>query len=391
MYGDGTLSIPEMRNGIPDILDEARWELDFMLKMQVPEGQPRAGMVHHKVHDVTWTGLPLRPDQDPRERYLRPPSTAATLNLAATAAQCSRIWEDFDRNYSRMCLRAAERAWKAALANPAVYAPAEDSTGGGPYNDNNVTDEFYWAAAELYATTHEAEYRKFVQESPLYLQVPTTFGENTEPGMTWGSTQALGTITLATVRDNGHKREGDAARQSIVNAANTFVGLINEQGYRLPFAPPADGRYPWGSNSFVLNNMVIMALAYDFTNDAKYFNGVVDGMGYILGRNAMDKAYVSGYGERPLENPHHRFWAHQIDPSYPSAPGGAVSGGPNSSLQDPYAQGIGLPGCAPQKCYVDHIESWSTNEITINWNAPFAWLTAFMDEQAHRMVRSANN
>ena len=78
---------------MPDILDEARWEMDFLLKMQVPEGQPLAGMVHHKVHDEAWTGLPLRPDQDPQQRYLRPPSTAATLNLAATAAQCARIWQ----------------------------------------------------------------------------------------------------------------------------------------------------------------------------------------------------------------------------------------------------------------------------------------------------------
>ncbi|HYF61337.1 MAG TPA: glycoside hydrolase family 9 protein, partial [Herpetosiphonaceae bacterium] len=77
---------------------------------------------------------------------------------------------------------------------------------------------------------------------------------------------------------------------------------------------------------------------------------------------------------------HHRFWAKQKDAALPPPPPGAVSGGPNSSLQDPYAQPI-LQGCAPQKCYVDHIDSWSTNEITINWNAPLAWVTAFLDER----------
>jgi len=39
-------------------------------------------------------------------------------------------------------------------------------------------------------------------------------------------------------------------------------------------------------------------------------------------------------------------------------------------------------GCAPQKCYLDNIEAWSVNEITINWNSPFAWVTSFLDEQA---------
>jgi len=202
--------------------------------------------------------------------------------------------------------------------------------------------------------------------------------------MTWGITQALGTITLATVPNQLPKQEVAAARQSIIDAANTFVATLNEQGYRVPFAPGADGKCPWGSNSFVLNNMIIIALAYDFTRDATYFDAVVEGMDYLLGRNALDQSYVSGYGARPLKNPHHRFWAHQLDPQYPAVPAGVVSGGPNSSLQDPYAQSIGLAGCAPQKCYVDHIESWSTNEITINWNAPFAWVLAFLDEHAHR-------
>jgi len=91
---------------------------------------------------------------------------------------------------------------------------------------------------------------------------------------------------------------------------------------------------------------------------------------------------VSGYGSKPLENPHHRFWAFQVDSKFPKAPPGCVSGGPNSGLQDPYVEAAGLKGCKPQKCFIDHIESWSTNEMTINWNAPFAWLTAWLDEHA---------
>ena len=45
------MNIPENKNGVPDLLDEVRWELEFELKMQVPEGEKLAGMVHHKVHD----------------------------------------------------------------------------------------------------------------------------------------------------------------------------------------------------------------------------------------------------------------------------------------------------------------------------------------------------
>ena len=91
---------------------------------------------------------------------------------------------------------------------------------------------------------------------------------------------------------------------------------------------------------------------------------------------------MTGYGTRPLRNPYHRFWAHQVASRFPEAPPGAISGGPNSGLEDPYVQAAGLPGCAPAKCFVDNIEAWSVNEITINWNAPFAWLLYFLDEKS---------
>jgi endoglucanase len=152
----------------------------------------------------------------------------------------------------------------------------------------------------------------------------------------------------------------------------------------MPFSAGTSGKYPWGSNSFIINNMMILGYAYDFAKKDEYLEGMVLGMDYLLGRNGMAQSYVTGYGQNPLKNPHHRFWAKQYDPKFPPAPPGAVSGGPNSSLQDPYVKAAGLMGCQPQKCFMDHIEAWSVNEITINWNAPFAWVTAYLDENAKR-------
>jgi len=61
-----------------------------------------------------------------------------------------------------------------------------------------------------------------------------------------------------------------------------------------------------------------------------------------------------------------------------------MSGGSNSELQDPYVQAAGLKGSPPMKCFMDNGEAWSTNEVTINWNAPLAWVSAFLDEQARK-------
>ncbi len=169
---DGTMNIPERKNGVPDLLDEARWELEFLLKMQVPAGQPKAGMVHHKIHDKAWTALGLAPHEDPMPRFLYPVSTAATLNLAAVAAQAGRIWRTIDPKFSARCIAAAERAWAAAAANPRILAKA-GGEGGGPYEDKHVEDEFYWAAAELFITTERPEYRQYLVSSPNYLKVTT--------------------------------------------------------------------------------------------------------------------------------------------------------------------------------------------------------------------------
>ena len=60
-------------------------------------------------------------------------------------------------------------------------------------------------------------------------------------------------------------------------------------------------------------------------------------------------------------------------------PGGTLAGGPNSSIQDPYAQSK-LLGCVGQFCYIDDIQSWSTNEEAINWNSALAWVSGFVAE-----------
>jgi endoglucanase len=379
-FGDGKLRVPEHGNGVPDLLDEARCELEFLLKMQVPPGQKLAGMVHHKVHDVTWTALGTAPHEDKQPRVLFKPSTAATLNLAATAAQAVRLWQPLDPAFAARCLKAAEQAFTAARANPRLFA-AKSGDGGGAYEDDEVDDDFYWAAAELYVSTGKPEYRRVIESSPHHRRLRLEAGGHTS-SMNWADTDALGLLSLGVAPGVDAALQAHA-RKLIQAGADDYLRLIAGQGYRLPLEPAAGNRYVWGSNSFVINNLIVLGLAYDFSKQPKYLNGVATGIGYLLGQNPLGQSYVTGYGDRPLEHPHHRFWAQQANAKYPSPPPGALSGGPNSSIDDPYAKAAGLKGCAPEKCFVDHIEAYSVNEITINWNAPLAWVSAWLDEKAH--------
>ena len=111
-----------------------------------------------------------------------------------------------------------------------------------------------------------------------------------------------------------------------------------------------------------------------------YRNGVLEGMDYLLGRNALNMSYVTGYGEVSSKNEHTRWYAHQLDPKLPHPPRGSLAGGPNSGIQDPLAQ-VKLKGCVGQFCYIDDIQSWSTNEEAINWNSALAWVSAFVADQ----------
>lgn len=380
-FADGSLSIPERGNGVPDLLDEVRWEVELLLRLQVPAGQPLAGMVHHKVHDEKWTDLPTAPHQDPQPRYAHPPTTSATLNLAAVAAQAARVWKTIDRAFSRRCLDAARRAWAAARVHPDRKAPDDDNVGGGPYGDGDLTDEVYWAAAELFATTAEREYRKALEASPRAFEVmaPSPDGSGPPSSMDWQRVGTLGTVTLATVPTRIGQPGREAAKRAIVAAADRYVGIAQAEGYGLPMVASTSGRYAWGSNSMLLNNMVVLGIAHDLTGKDAYREAVVAGMDYLLGRNPLGYSYVTGWGDDPIAHPHHRFWAHALDPAFPPPPPGVVSGGPNSGLEDPLVKAAGFVGCAPQRCYYDHIESWSTNEVAINWNAPLVWVATFLD------------
>ena len=136
-FGDGKLNIPEGKNGTPDLLDEARFGLEALLRMQVPAGKPMAGMAHQKMHGEKWSAIPTAPDKDDIKRYLRPVSTAATLNLAAAAAQAARLWKTLDPAFSARCLTAAETAYAAALKNPKIAAEPKVE-GGGIYGDGDI-------------------------------------------------------------------------------------------------------------------------------------------------------------------------------------------------------------------------------------------------------------
>lgn len=359
---------------LPDILAEAKWQLDFLMKMRVPSGKYQ-GMVHHKIHGVKWNSPPLWPHMDDVPRVLHPPSTAATLNVAAATAQAARLFWPFDEAYAQKLFDVAQSSYLAAKANPSVFAVKTSGIhGGGDYADDHMDDEFYWAAAELFISSGQQHYLDDLKASPYWKG--HVFDQT---GITWNQLAGWARLQLALVPNDLQSDDLSYAQRSVIQAADQMLALQLNEAFGLIY--PASNGLPWGSNNQVLQNMIVTASAYSLTESSEYLAATIKSMDYILGRNALGQSYVTGYGTQYSQHQHARIFAQHLDPSFPPMPKGALAGGPNSWLSDKYARQK-LEGCAPQACYIDHDKSFSTNEIAINWNAGLAYVASFLAQNS---------
>lgn len=396
-YMNYSLNIPESNNEYPDILDEARVNLEVMLKMQIPEGYDNAGMVSPNGGSNYWLDLATDPleatalvETGEINRILSPPHTESTLEFAAITAQSYRLWREYDSDFAYKCLIASERAWSAAMNNPIVLP-------SGTTELYNIDDGFYWAASELYVSTGKDEYMEFIRNSEHYLQVSnyiiSAINDNEVTGpFDSDDTVTLGTMALALVPNELPVEDIKKAKLNIVKSADVILSIQDSQGYGIPIKSTyishndVEG-YPFGSNYYITNSSIILAYSYYFTDNKKYLDGVVETFDYLMGRNPNEKTYITGYGDYPVKNPHHRFFAYQYDNSYPKPPAGFIVGGPNTSMPDSWILSSGLyryqTDIVPQKLYIDNINSLSTNMTVPEWQASFVWVNAFLVEHGN--------
>ena len=352
-FADGSIHIPESGNGKNDLLDEVKFELNWLKTMQDSDGG-----VFFKLTTLNFSGM-VMPAADKADRYVIGKTTASALDFAAMMAMAGRIYQNYDATYAADCIIRAENAWIWAKAHPAIYFKNPSDVSTGEYGDGNVTDEFIWAAAELYITTQKAEYKTYLEgkSSSLYYY--------TSPS--WPGVQPLASLSLAT-RPNGLSATIlTSIKNSIISTSNSWLNQIAASPCRIP-----NFGFNWGSNSGIANNGVGLLYAYILTKDAKYIKGAAECADYLLGKNATGFSFVSAYGSKTPMNFHHR--PSSADGIVQPVPG-FVSGGPNSGKQDNEK----YPFSEPAKCFVDVVGSYASNEVCINWNSPLTALLAGVD------------
>ncbi len=357
-----TLNLPESGNGTPDILNEIRWNLDWMLSMQASDGG-----VWHKQTSERFCGF-IMPEDDKLTSYVigtgaEPfKSSCATGDFAAVMAIAARVYRPYDLAFANTALAAAKRAWAWLVKNPAVLFRNPKSISTGDYGDRDCADEIFWAAAELWRTTRDASYEQYVAaHAPGFLR---SIGPSNPPN--WGNVAALGLWTYAL---SGIKTPlANEIRSTSAEAADALVERTRQNPYHHDMTTKD---YNWGSNSNAANYGLQLLVANALHPDPRYVDAAAENLHYILGRNTLSLSFVTRVGEHPFQHPHHR----------PSAAGGLaepwpglMSGGPNHAKQD--SEMRTMPDLPPAKMYLDRTGSYASNEIAINWNAPLVFLLA---------------
>jgi endoglucanase len=362
VFAAQALGIPESGNGVPDVLDEAWWNLAWMLEMQ----DPADGGVYHKLTTLQFEGYVMPADAQ-APRYVVQKSTAAALNFAAVMAQASRIYPEYETQFpgagARM-LEAARAAWAWAVENPrAIYRQPPD-VATGAYGDDTLDDEFAWAAAELYIATGEDAFYEAFAASGVGAGVPS-----------WSNVGGLAWISLAAHRDRLTPR---APRAEIAREVDDAAAVLLQQwrgsAYRVAMR---EADFVWGSNAVALNQAVLLLQAYRLGGERAYLDAAQSQLDYVLGRNPLGRSYVTGFGVRAPMHIHHRV--SEADGIADPIPGW-LAGGPNPGQQDAGdCDGQRYPSRLPALSYIDHVCSYASNEVAINWNAPLVYVAAALE------------
>ena len=360
------LNIPETGNGTPDILNEVRWNLEWMLKMQDDDGGAWQKQTSEHFCDFIMPEDDHLPSEVIGTGKAPYKSTCATADLAAVAAIAARVYQPFDKEFAAQNLRAARAAWAWTERYPDVTFKNPPGISTGEYGDPDCGDERLWAAAELWRTTGEVQYnRYFVDRYASYLASLRTLDPET-----WRLVAPMGLWAyVLAARPESDSRALAAVREAVLGAARKTVEHTRRNPYHISLG---EGDFRWGSNGLVANYGMELLIANAFSPDRANVEAALDNLHYLLGRNTFSISWVTQVGEHPFRHPHHRPSGANKNPEpWP----GLLSGGPNADRQDSVLRVLpaGLP---PAKVYSDEQGSYASNEICINWQAMLVFVLA---------------
>ncbi|MEL7035752.1 MAG: glycoside hydrolase family 9 protein [Cyanobacteria bacterium J06592_8] len=361
-------NIPESKNGIPDLIDEIKFELDWLKRMQDNDGGVfiKLGNIDHKSAD--------RPSLDRRPRYYGPKCSSATIATASMFAHAALVLQQFPalKTYANDLHKRAIQAWNWYENNPKKTDcdSQEIKAGDADRTLKEQRGTSVVAAVYLFAFKPEAQYTEHIQKN---LSSTRPFSDNTWSRYRPHEGDALLFYTLLSQASQDLSDRILTRFKEVINSNHNAYGFnANLDPYRAYIPTP---QYHWGSNRVKANdgnsNYDAVLSKIDSEHQEHYKIKALDHLHYLHGVNPLNMVYLTNmydYGAEYCANEMYHEWFgkgvydNALTSKYGPAPG-YLTGGANKN----YTGSIeNLKTQPPMKAYVDTNESYPINawEIT---------------------------
>jgi endoglucanase len=390
-------NIPESGNGIPDLLDEVKWEVEWLERMQNPDGSLLSVI-------GSASGSPASAAKGPS--FYGPATTSATYGGAEAFAYAAKTYGQFPqlKPFAEDLRKRAIRAWVWAQAHPQVlfynndHRDHSEGLAAGQQEVNDYGREMVAIAAAVYLfdLTGETTYRDFVD---AHYRENHIFPNRQTLDFDYAQTAPL--VYYASLR---------GATPSVSSAIKVeFAKGFESDGWKAVESDPYRAHisaYVWGSNATksnhgdIFGDEALYGLGDHSTADAMSAAGAY--LHYIDGVNPLGKVYLSNMKAFGANNSVDRFfhtwfahgselWGSVSESKFGPPPGYLVGGanpryswakgcpGLNSGCgQAPPSPPVGEP---PQKAYADFneswpIDSWEVTEPSVSYQTAYIRLLA---------------
>jgi endoglucanase len=351
-----SFQVPEQNNDIPDFLDEVKWQVEWLLRMQREDGA-----AYHKITpygENAWPGDVL-PSDDMAQRYYARISSTGTADLVAVAAMAARIYDDYDSAFADRCREAAEAGYAFLTDHPEEIDPEDDAWLQRHYNSAD-DDERLWAAAEMWESFGSAEALADFESRAASATVSTNWD--------WPAVQNLGLFTyLLSLREDRDVRDPDVlahVETALSTTADRIVSTSESHAYGVGYS----GRPYWGINGIIVRMAMTLHVAHQLYDDTDYLDAAIQQLDHVLGRNLYGRSFVTALGVAPPMWPHHR----------PSVADGNRAPWPGLLVGGPHGEGLDEETDEDNdwRAWVDSSNHFTTNEVAINWNAALVYALA---------------
>lgn len=344
------------------VLDLVVPELEFLAKMQREDGA-----LYHKVNSRDWPSITAKPTDDVDEKFIMPISTTATADVAAVMNLAAHLLintgRETDKALAGKYLNVAQKAESFLANNPQRIMTKVHYDGaeyGGPYTDENDADERLLVAAS----------KQFLgqpltddQKAALLAQAEQPRFGDVAPD--WMHVNFLSVFTTLFATDDAELKTSLLAL--VEKEFTEQIAAQDENPYGLMYAGIND-QFDWGSNGIIATLGLQLLWLEQLTDNTKYWDAAYKMSHWFFGLNPHGIIFTTGASRYNVARPHFRPLVSQAAPK----PFGLLAGGPNSVALKGDQVAAAFMRKAPMQSYIDHQESYATNEVAINWQAAWA-------------------